>query len=46
MRFCNNELADISSLFFSDKVDYFNLSHFMKKDTIYMFFMPVYVRNY
>ena len=46
MTFFTNKLAGIASFVFWDKVDYFNLSHFIKTETIYMFFIPVYVFNY
>ena len=46
MTFCNSKLAGITSFAFCDKVDYFNFSHLIKKETIYMFIMPVYVPIY
>ena len=37
MRFYNNKIAGIPSFVFWDKVDYFYLSHVIKKETIYLF---------
>ena len=43
MKIFNNKLANITTFVFWDKVDYFDFSHVIKKETIYMFFVPVYV---
>ena len=37
MRVCNNKLAGITVFAFCDKVDCFNFSHVVKKETTYMF---------
>ena len=37
MKIFNNKLANITTFVFWDKVDYFDFSHVIKKETIYMF---------
>ena len=36
MRFCNNKLAEITSFVFLDKDSYFNLTHGIKKEALYL----------